>query len=103
MDSLFIGGEYWHGNELAHQIPFMYNFNGAPGKTHQVVLKILESEYSNEEGGLGGNDDSGQMSAWYMFASMGFYPLNPVSVEYLLCASVFDGIKLNLSKNKLLK
>lgn len=81
----------------------MYNFNGAPGKTHQVVLKILESEYSNGEGGLGGNDDSGQMSAWYMFASMGFYPLNPVSVEYLLCASVFDGIKLNLSKNKLLK
>jgi predicted alpha-1,2-mannosidase len=100
LDSLFTKNEYWHGNEPGHQIPFMYNFTSSPWKSQLAVRKILEGEYTNGPGGLGGNDDAGQMSAWYIFASMGFYPLNPVSGEYLLCAPIFDQIKLNLSKGK---
>jgi len=100
LDSLFMKNEYWHGNEPGHQIPFMYNFTASPWKSQLAVRKILAEEYTNGPGGLGGNDDAGQMSAWYIFASMGFYPLNPVSGEYLLCAPIFDQVKLNLSKSK---
>jgi putative alpha-1,2-mannosidase len=67
-----IKGEYWHGNEPGHQIPFMYNYTASPWKTQTTVRKILNEEYSNGPGGLGGNDDAGQMSAWYIFAAMGF-------------------------------
>jgi putative alpha-1,2-mannosidase len=95
LDSLFIKDEYWHGNEPGHQIPFLYNFTAAPWKTQQIVRKILAEEYSDGAGGLSGNDDAGQMSAWYVFAAMGFYPLNPVSGEYLLTAPLFDHISLS--------
>jgi predicted alpha-1,2-mannosidase len=103
LDSLFIKGEYWHGNEPGHQIPYMYNFTGAPWKTQKQVRTILYGEYSNGPGGLGGNDDAGQMSAWYMFASMGFYPLNPISGEYLLCSPIFDRTTINLPNGKTLQ
>lgn len=103
LDDLFSKGEYWHGNEPGHQIPFMYNFTGAPWKTQKEVRTILYGEYSNGPGGLGGNDDAGQMSAWYMFASMGFYPLNPISGEYLLCSPIFDDVTINLSDGKKLQ
>jgi putative alpha-1,2-mannosidase len=72
LDSLFTKNEYWHGNEPGHQIPFMYNYTPSPWKTQAAVRKILAEEYSDGPGGLGGNDDAGQMSAWYMFAAMGF-------------------------------
>lgn len=101
LDSLFIKNEYWHGNEPGHQIPFMYNFTTSPWKTQQAVRKILSEEYSNGPGGLGGNDDAGQMSAWYMFASMGFYPVNPISGEYLLCSPIFDKVSIRLPKAKI--
>jgi predicted alpha-1,2-mannosidase len=100
LDSLFIKGEYWHGNEPGHQIPFMYNYTGAPWKTQRQVREILKAEYSNGPGGLGGNDDAGQMSAWYMFASMGFYPVNPISGEYVLCSPIFDHVVINLPQGK---
>lgn len=100
LDSLFTKGEYWHGNEPGHQIPFMYNYTASPWKTQKTVRKILNEEYSNGPGGLGGNDDAGQMSAWYVFAAMGFYPVNPVSGEYLLCSPIFNKITLNLPGNK---
>lgn len=96
LDSIFLKNEYWHGNEPGHQIPFMYNFTGSSWKTTKEVRTILSEEYSDGPGGLGGNDDAGQMSAWYMFATMGFYPLNPVSGEYLLSAPLFDNITINL-------
>ena len=73
-------------NQLAE---FMYNFTTSPWKTQKQVRSILSTEYGDGPGGLGGNDDAGQMSAWYMFAAMGFYPLNPISGEYLLCSSPF--------------
>jgi len=103
LDSLFIKGEYWHGNEPGHQIPFMYDYTGSPWKTQKAVRTILYGEYSNGPGGLGGNDDAGQMSAWYMFASMGFYPLNPISGEYLLCSPIFDHVTINLDGGKKLQ
>ncbi|MEO7214687.1 GH92 family glycosyl hydrolase [Mucilaginibacter sp.] len=101
LDSLFAKNEYWHGNEPGHQIPFMYNYTASPWKTQDAVRKILADEYSDGPGGLGGNDDAGQMSAWYMFASMGFYPLNPVSGEFLLCAPLFDKVAIALPNGKL--
>ncbi|GGH03849.1 GH92 family glycosyl hydrolase [Mucilaginibacter phyllosphaerae] len=103
LDSIFIKNEYWHGNEPGHQIPFMYNYTGSSWKTQQQVHAILQNEYSDGPGGLGGNDDAGQMSAWYMFAAMGFYPLNPVSGDYLLCSPVFNSITVNLARGKKLK
>jgi len=103
LDSLFMKNEYWHGNEPGHQIPFMYNFTTSPWKTQREVGKILSEEYSDGPGGLSGNDDAGQMSAWYVFAAMGFYPLNPVSGEYQLSAPLFDKITIQLPGNKKLE
>jgi predicted alpha-1,2-mannosidase len=100
LDSLFQKNEYWHGNEPGHQIPFMYNFTASPWKTRRAVKNILDNEYSDGPGGLSGNDDAGQMSAWYIFASMGFYPLNPVSGQYLLCAPRFDEINIKVENDK---
>lgn len=102
LESLFLKNEYWHGNEPGHQIPFMYNYTPSPWKTQQAVRKILSEEYSDGPGGLGGNDDAGQMSAWYMFAAMGFYPVNPVSGEYLLCSPIFNRVTIKLPKGKAL-
>jgi len=100
LDSLFIKNEYWHGNEPGHQIPFMYSYTSSPSKTQKEVRKILSEEYSDGAGGLSGNDDAGQMSAWYVFAAVGFYPLNPVSGEYLLCSPVFDKMTMQLPGKK---
>jgi len=102
LDSLFIKKEYWHGNEPGHQIPFMYNYTASCWKTQKEVRTILVDEYTDGPGGLGGNDDAGQMSAWYIFASMGFYPLNPISGDYLLCSPIFDQVTINLPTGKTL-
>jgi len=102
LDSLFAKHEYWHGNEPGHQIPFMYNYTSAPYKTQEVVRNILNEEYSDGPGGLSGNDDAGQMSAWYIFAAMGFYPVDPVSNEYILCSPLFDSITIRLAGEKYL-
>jgi len=102
LDSIFIKNQYWHGNEPGHQIPFMYNYTANCWKTQRQVRTILANEYNDGPGGLGGNDDAGQMSAWYMFASMGFYPLNPISGEYLLCSPIFDQVTIKLPNGKVL-
>ncbi|GAB2818620.1 GH92 family glycosyl hydrolase [Ferruginibacter profundus] len=103
LDSLFTKNEYWHGNEPGHQIPFMYNYTASPYKTQQAVRKIIAEEYSDGAGGLSGNDDAGQMSAWYVFAAMGFYPVDPVNNEYILCTPLFDAITMQLQHNKKLE
>ncbi|MDP4285067.1 MAG: GH92 family glycosyl hydrolase [Bacteroidota bacterium] len=100
LDSLFDKDEYWHGNEPGHQIPFMYNYTNAPWKSQRIVRKILNEEYSDGPGGLSGNDDAGQMSAWYVFAAMGFYPLDPVSGNYMMVSPLFDSIKIKLPREK---
>ncbi|MGM9478267.1 GH92 family glycosyl hydrolase [Pedobacter sp. GSP4] len=89
LDSLFAKKEYWHGNEPGHQIPFLYNYTSSPWKTQLQVSRILAEEYSDGAGGLSGNDDAGQMSAWYIFAALGFYPVDPVSGTYQLTGPLF--------------
>jgi predicted alpha-1,2-mannosidase len=100
LDSLFNLKEYWHGNEPGHQIPFMYNYTTSPWKTQLHIKQILDEESSDGPGGLSGNDDAGQMSAWYVFAALGFYPLDPVSTHYQLTAPRFDQVTIQLTKNK---
>lgn len=100
LDTLFDREEYWHGNEPGHQIPFLYNYTSAPYKTQQRVRQILNDEYTDGPGGLSGNDDAGQMSAWYVFGAMGFYPVDPVSNNYQLASPLFDNIILKLQQNK---
>lgn len=100
LDTLFAKNEYWHGNEPGHQIPFMYNYTASPWKAQQSVRNILREEYSDGPGGLSGNDDAGQMSAWYIFAAIGLYPVDPVSGEHLLCSPIFDKVTLQLTGNK---
>jgi predicted alpha-1,2-mannosidase len=77
-------GNYVHGNEPAHHVPYLYNWAGAPWKTQERVRMILKKQYQASPDGLGGNDDCGQMSAWYIFSSMGFYPVAPGSGQYSL-------------------
>lgn len=89
LDSMFSEKRYWHGNEPCHQVAYLYNWIGRPDKTQKVVGDILRTEYRNTPGGLSGNDDAGQMSAWYVFSSLGFYPVCPGSGEYALGIPAF--------------
>ena len=95
LDSMFTEGRYWHGNEPCHQIAYLYDFIGKRDKTIQRVAHILNTEYNDTPGGLSGNDDAGQMSAWYVFSSLGFYPVCPATDLYMLAAPRFQKITLN--------
>ena len=99
LDSMFTEGLYWHGNEPCHQIPFMFNYAGAPWRTQEEVRHIINTEYLNAPGGLSGNDDAGQMSAWYIFASLGFYPVCPGTPYYMIASPIFKKAVLNLENN----
>ena len=100
LDSMFTEGRYWHGNEPCHQVAWLYNLAGRPEKTRHWVRHILEMEYNDTPGGLSGNDDAGQMSAWQMFAMMGFYPLCPGYPNYQLSAPVFRRIVINQANGR---
>ena len=100
LDSMFTEGRYWHGNEPCHQIAFLYDFIGKPEKTKKWVSYILDTEYNDTPGGLSGNDDSGQMSSWFIFSSIGFYPVCPSSDRYMLCEPRFQRITLNLQNGR---
>lgn len=91
--------EYWHGNEPCHHIPYLFNYADDWHKTQETVKFLLQNEYDIGPGGLSGNDDAGQMSAWYVFSAMGFYPLCPGSNEYQLSSPVFEKVTLNLDKS----
>ena len=90
-----IGG-YVHGNEPAHHVVYLYNFADQACKTQQQVRHILEMQYKATPDGLGGNDDTGQMSAWYILSSLGFYPVAPVSEDYSIGSPAFNHAILNL-------
>ena len=77
-------GNYVHGNEPSHHIPYFYNFTAQPWKTQAATRMILEKQYSLNSEGMGGNDDCGQMSAWYVFSALGLYPFAPGSPDYAL-------------------
>ena len=94
-----IGG-YVHGNEPAHHVAYLYNWIDQPWKTQQRVRMILKMQYKATPDGLGGNDDCGQMSAWYMFSSLGFYPVSPGSEEYSLGSPAVRNAVLTLENGK---
>jgi len=94
-----IGG-YVHGNEPAHHVAYLYNWADQPSKTQSRVRMILKMQYKNAPDGLGGNDDCGQMSAWYMFSSMGFYPVAPGSDEYSLGSPAVKSAVIKLDNGK---
>lgn len=100
LDTMFSQGYYWHGNEPCHQVAYMYNYAGEQWKTALTTRKILHSEYMPEPGGLAGNDDAGQMSAWYIFSTLGFYPVCPGSAEYAIGSPVFPKVEIPLENGK---
>ncbi len=89
-------GQYAHGNEPSHHMAYLYNFAGAAWKTQAIVRKIMNEQYHNAPDGLSGNEDCGQMSSWYIFSAMGFYPVTPGSVDYILGTPLFKKITINL-------
>ena len=103
LDRFHAAGQYWHGNEPGHQIPFLYNYSGQAWKTQALVTEVMKKEYGIGPGGLSGNDDAGQMSAWYAFAAMGFYPVCPSMPEYVISGPHFDRITIELENGKKLE
>ena len=93
-------GQYAHGNEPSHHIAYMYNFANKPWKTQYRVREILKTQYSTNPDGLSGNEDCGQMSAWYVFSAMGLYPFNPASAEYQIGSPIFEKSTIKLSDGK---
>lgn len=93
-------GQYAHGNEPSHHIAYLFNYVDQPHKTQFYVNKILTELYRNAPDGLCGNEDCGQMSAWYVFSAMGFYPVNPVEGKYQLAAPLFNKITLKTGPEK---
>lgn len=100
LDKLFDNGWYWHGNEPCHQVAYLYDAAGAPRKTQERVYHILNTEYNDTPGGLSGNDDAGQMSAWYVFSAIGFYPVCPGTPSYYIGTPSFDKVTFNLENGK---
>jgi predicted alpha-1,2-mannosidase len=93
-------GQYAHGNEPSHHIAYLYNYAGMPGKTSDRVRYITQNLYTNKPDGLCGNEDCGQMSAWFIWSSIGFYPVNPASGEYVIGAPLFDKVSIQLPQQK---
>ena len=89
-------GQYAHGNEPSHHMAYLYNFVGKPWKTQKLVRQIMDELYSENPDGLSGNEDCGQMSAWYVLSAMGFYPVTPGSDVYILGTPLFDTLRIRL-------
>lgn len=94
-------GQYAHGNEPGHHVAYLYNYINEPWKTEKLVREILESQYKNTPNGHCGNEDCGQMSSWYIFSSLGFYPVNPAQGIYSFGSPLFDEATINLENNKI--
>jgi predicted alpha-1,2-mannosidase len=89
-------GQYAHGNEPSHHMAYLYNFVGKPFKTQEKVNQILTELYKNDPDGISGNEDCGQMSAWFVFSSLGFYPVTPGSNQYIIGSPLFEKSTINL-------
>ena len=101
-EDCLVGG-YVHGNEPSHHIPYLYAWTSQPWKTQYWVREVLNKMYRNDIDGLGGNDDCGQMSAWYLFSVLGFYPVCPGTDQYVLGAPYLPYMKVNLPNGKTLE
>lgn len=93
-------GQYAHGNEPSHHAAYLYDYAGQPWKTQFYVSKILNELYNNSVSGYSGNDDCGQMSAWYIFSAMGFYPVNPAGGVYAFGSPALSKAIIHLGKKK---
>jgi predicted alpha-1,2-mannosidase len=93
-------GQYAHGNEPSHHIAYLYSFAGQPHKTQKMVRQLLTTMYSDTLGGIAGNEDCGQMSAWYILSAIGFYSVDPVSAKYIFGTPLFDKVTVHLSSGR---
>jgi predicted alpha-1,2-mannosidase len=100
LDEHFSGGHNVHSNEPSHHFGYLYDFGGEPWKTQAMVRRIAEKEYQPVPGGLDGDDDCGQMSAWLLFTAMGFYPVSPASGDYMIGSPMLGDISLTLANGK---
>lgn len=100
LDSMFNYQRYWHGNEPCHQIAYLFPYGGQPWKTQMNVRNIVKNEYNNAPGGLAGNDDAGQMSAWYIFSTLGFYPVCPSTPYYIIGSPLHEKATIKLANGK---
>jgi predicted alpha-1,2-mannosidase len=94
-------GQYAHGNEPSHHVAYLYNYIEKPWKTQELVREILETQYKNAPNGHCGNEDCGQMSSWYVFSALGFYPVNPAQGIYAFGSPIIDLATLNLENGKI--
>ena len=93
-------GQYAHGNEPSHHMAYLYNMIGKPFKSQKMVREIINQMYSNKPEGISGNEDCGQMSAWYVLSAIGLYDLNPGDEYYIIQTPLFDEVKLKLENGK---
>jgi len=93
-------GQYAHGNEPSHHIAYLYNYVGAAWKTQERIRQILTTLYTAKPDGISGNEDAGQMSAWYVLSAMGFYPVTPGMDYYVIGSPLFDEVTINLENGK---
>ena len=93
-------GQYAHGNEPDHHIPYLYNFAGQPWKTAALIRQITDTFYTAKTNGLTGNDDAGEMSAWYVFSALGFYPVNPANGHYIFGSPLISSASIALPGGK---
>ena len=93
-------GQYAHGNEPSHHVAYLYNYIGKPWKTQKLVREILDTQYKNEPNGHCGNEDCGQMSSWYVFNALGFYPVNPAQGVYAFGSPIVDTALIHLENGK---
>ena len=93
-------GQYAHGNEPSHHTVYFYNFAGKPSRTQELVEQVRSSFYNATPCGYAGNDDCGQMSAWYIFSALGFYPFNAGSAEYVIGTPLYKKATLHLAGGK---
>jgi predicted alpha-1,2-mannosidase len=100
MDIAGLIGQYAHGNEPSHHIAYLYNYVGQPWKTQELVDSILNTLYVNNTNGLSGNEDCGQMSAWYIMSSLGFYQVSPGNPTYTIGRPIFEEATINLGNGK---
>ncbi|WP_235074328.1 glycoside hydrolase family 92 protein [Asticcacaulis sp. AC466] len=96
-------GQYVHGNEPSHHIAYLYAYCGAHHKTQARVRMLLKTQYRPMPDGLSGNEDCGQMSAWYIMSALGFYPVDPVSLVYVFGSPLFPKVEIPLADGKMLR
>jgi len=93
-------GQYAHGNQPIQHVLYLYNYAGQPWKTQEKVRYVMDNLYGSNEDGYCGDEDNGQTSAWFLFSSMGFYPVAPVTGQYVIGSPLFEKVEIQLPNNK---